>query len=108
MLGRRQGELIKYDLDTGEMIRDENGFAVKCEVGETGLLICEINQLNVFAGYVNNPQATEERFMHNVLKEGFDPSVVKNPLYFLNPDQDVYVELTPDRYAKIIDHTIKF
>lgn len=233
MLGRRQGEIIKYDLDTGEMIRDENGFAVKCEVGETGLLICEINELNVFSGYVNNPQATEEKLMHNVLKEGdcyfdsgdlvcmaennyfsfvdrmgdtfrwksenvstnqvsnvvnhfgqmedvnvygvqvpgmegrcgmaaiklldgevidwaklgaficeklpsyarpyfiriretidatnsfkqlktqlqkegFDPSVVKDPLYFLNPDLDVYVELTPERYAKIIDHTIKF
>lgn len=70
MLGRRQGEIIKYDLDTGEMIKDANGYAVKCDVGETGLLICEINDLNVFAGYVNNPEATAEKIMRNVLKDG--------------------------------------
>ena len=233
MLGRRQGEIIKCDLNTGEIIKDENGFAVKCDIGETGLLICEINDLNVFAGYVNNPQATEEKILRNVLKEGdcyfnsgdlvclaekdyfsfvdrlgdtfrwksenvstnqvsnevnrfgqmedvnvygvqvpgmegrcgmaavkllegavidwaklgafvaeklpsyarpyfirvrdtidatnsfkqmktqlqkegFDPSVVKDPLYFLDPDQCVYVPLTPELYAKIVDHTIKF
>jgi acyl-CoA synthetase (AMP-forming)/AMP-acid ligase II len=232
MLGMRQGEIIKYDLSTNEIVRDKNGFAVKCEVGETGLLICEINERNVFAGYVNNPQATEEKIMRNVMKEGdcyfdsgdlvclaendyfsfvdrmgdtyrwksenvstnqvsnlvnhfgqmedvnvygvqvpgmegrcgmaaikllegevidwvkfgafvceklpsyarpyfiriretidatnsfkqmktqlqkegFDPSIIKDPLYFLNSDQNVYVELTPELYAKIIDHTIK-
>lgn len=233
LLGRRQGEVIKYNLDADEITRDENGFAVKCNVGETGLLICEVNDLNVFAGYVNNPQATREKLMHNVLregdcyfnsgdlvclaeedyfsfvdrmgdtfrwksenvsttqvsnlvnqfgqmedvnvygvqvpgmegrcgmaaikllggetldwtklgafvceklpsyarpyfirlrdtidatnsfkqmktqlqKEGFDPSAINDPLYFLDPDQNVYVELTPERYARIIDHTIKF
>ncbi|NLW92654.1 MAG: long-chain-acyl-CoA synthetase [Syntrophomonadaceae bacterium] len=233
MLGRRQGEVIKFDLDTDEIIRDENGYAIKCSAGETGLLVCEVNDLNVFAGYVNNPQATTEKLMHNLLqegdcyfnsgdlvalaeddyfsfvdrmgdtfrwksenvsttqvsnlvnhfgqmedvnvygvqvpgmegrcgmaaikllegetldwaklgafvceklpsyarpyfirlrdtidatnsfkqvktqlqKEGFDPSVISDPLYFLDPDQNVYVELTPERYAKIVDHTIKF
>lgn len=70
LLGRRQGEIIKCDLNTGEIIKDENGYAVKCGIGETGLLICEINELNVFAGYVNNPEATEEKTLHNVLVEG--------------------------------------
>lgn len=233
MLGSRQGEVIKFDLETDEIVRDEHGFAVKCTVGETGLLICEINDLNVFAGYVNNPQATEEKLMHNVLQEGdcyfnsgdlvclaeddyfsfadrlgdtfrwksenvsttqvsnlvnqfgqmedvnvygvqvpgmegrcgmaaiklldgetidwsklgsfvceklpsfarpyfirvrdaidatnsfkqlktqlqqegFDPSVIKDPLYFLDPDLNIYVELTPELYTKIIDHSIMF
>ncbi|HQA08652.1 MAG TPA: long-chain-acyl-CoA synthetase, partial [Syntrophomonadaceae bacterium] len=233
MLGRRQGEIIKCDLETGEIIRDENGYAIKCEVGETGLLICEINELNVFAGYVNNPQATEEKILRNMFKEGdcyfnsgdlvclaendyfsfvdrlgdtfrwksenvsttqvsnvvnrfgqmedvnvygvkipgaegrcgmaavklldgevidwaklgafvcdnlpsyarpyfirvrstidatnsfkqvktqlqkegFDPNVIKDPLYFLHPEKNVYVELTPELYEQIIDHTIKF
>lgn len=233
MLGRRQGEIIKYDMETGEIVLDEKGFAVKCEIGETGLLICEINQLNVFAGYVNNQQATEEKIMHNVLKdgdcyfnsgdlvclaekdyfsfvdrmgdtfrwksenvstnqvsnvvnrygqmedvnvygvqvpgvegrcgmaaiklldgavidwaslgafvcenlpsyarpyfirlrdtidatnsfkqmktqlqkEGFDPSLISDPLYFLDPDSGAYVPLTQEIYTKIVNHTIKF
>ncbi|MFY9324801.1 MAG: AMP-binding protein, partial [Syntrophomonadaceae bacterium] len=233
MLGRRQGEIVKCDLETGELIRDENGYAIKCEVGETGLLLCEINELNVFAGYVNNPQATEEKTLRNVFKEGdcyfdsgdlvclaendyfsfldrlgdtfrwksenvsttqvsnvvnrygqmedvnvygvqipgmegrcgmaaikllggevidwaklgayvceqlpsyarpyfirlrdtidatnsfkqvktqlqkegFDPSVIKDPLYFLHPEKNVYVELTSELYEQIINHTIKF
>lgn len=233
MLGRRQGEIIKCDLNTGEILKDENGFAMKCGIGETGLLICEINQLNVFAGYVNNPKATEDKIIHNVLqagdcyfdsgdlvclgekdyfsfvdrmgdtfrwksenvstnqvsnvvnrfgqmedvnvygvqvpgmegrcgmaavkmlegevidwarlgafvcenlpsyarpyfirvrdtidatnsfkqmkqqlqKEGFDPSIISDPLYFLDPEQKVYIPLVPELYAKIVDHTIQF
>ena len=233
MLGRRQGEIIKYDLDKDEIVLDENGFAIKCDIGETGLLICEINQLNVFAGYVNNPQATEEKIMRNVLqegdcyfnsgdlvclgekdyfsfvdrmgdtfrwksenvstnqvsnvvnrfgqmedvnvygvqvpgvegrcgmaaiklldgaaidwaklgafvcanlpsyarpyfirlrdtidatnsfkqmktqlqKEGFDPSTINDPLYFLDPEKGIYVQLTPELYKEIVNHTINF
>lgn len=70
MAGMRQGEVIRYDFDNEEIVQDENGFAVKCEPGETGLLICEINDLNRFAGYVNNPEATEEKIMRNVLRQG--------------------------------------
>jgi acyl-CoA synthetase (AMP-forming)/AMP-acid ligase II len=41
-------------------------------------------------------------------KEGFDPSVIKDPLYFLHPEKNVYVELIPELYEQIINHTIKF
>ena len=41
-------------------------------------------------------------------KEGFDPSVIKDPLYFLHPDKNIYVELTPELYDQIVNHTIKF
>ncbi|MGE5372413.1 MAG: long-chain-acyl-CoA synthetase [Solirubrobacterales bacterium] len=233
MLGRRQGEVAKYDLDAGELVRDEHGRAIKCGVGETGLLLCEINPLNVFAGYVNNPQATEEKMIRNVFqegdcyfnsgdlvrlaekdyisfvdrlgdtyrwksenvstnqvsdvvnrfgqmedvnvygvrvpgverrcgmaaiklldgavidlaklgafvcqnlptyarpyfirlrdtldatnsfkqmktqlqKEGFNPSTIKDPLYFLDPEQNTYIAITPELYAKIVDQRVKF
>ncbi|MGE5390202.1 MAG: long-chain-acyl-CoA synthetase [Deltaproteobacteria bacterium] len=68
--GMRQGEVIKYDLDEDVIVRNEKGFAVKCEQGDIGLLVCEINQLNVFAGYVNNPEATEAKIMRDVLAPG--------------------------------------
>lgn len=68
--GMRQGEIVRYDLEKDEIVRDENGWAVKCQPGETGLLLCEINELNRFAGYVNNPEATEAKILRNVFREG--------------------------------------
>ena len=41
-------------------------------------------------------------------REGFDPNVIKDPLYFLHPEKNVYVELTPELYEKIVSHEIKF
>lgn len=74
----RQGEIVKYDLEEDEIVRDENGWAVKVQPGETGLLLCEINELNKFAGYVNNPTATEEKILRNVFRP--------NDMYFNSGD----------------------
>jgi len=68
--GLRQGEIVKWDFEKEEMIRGENNHAVKCDPGEMGLLVCEINALNSFAGYVNNPAATEAKMLRNLLAEG--------------------------------------
>ncbi|MGE5405296.1 MAG: long-chain-acyl-CoA synthetase [Candidatus Saccharibacteria bacterium] len=68
--GMRQGEVAKYDIENDEIVRDANGFALKCDVGETGLLLCEINELNKFAGYVNNPEATQAKILHDVFNKG--------------------------------------
>ncbi len=70
LAGMRQGEIIKYDFDNEVILKDANGYAIKCEPGETGLLVCEINEINGFAGYVNNPEATEEKILRNLLREG--------------------------------------
>jgi citronellyl-CoA synthetase len=70
LAGMRQGEIVRYDFLDDHIETDESGWAVKCQPGETGLLLCEINELNRFAGYVNNPQATEEKIRRNVFREG--------------------------------------
>ncbi|MGE5380424.1 MAG: long-chain-acyl-CoA synthetase [Methylocystaceae bacterium] len=67
---QRQGEIVRYDFVNDEILRDAAGFAQKAEAGETGLLLCEINDLNRFAGYVNNPEATGAKIMHNIFREG--------------------------------------
>jgi len=67
---QRQGEIARYDLDNDKLVTDKNGFAQRVAVGETGLLLCEINDLNRFAGYVNNPEATEDKIMRNVFQHG--------------------------------------
>lgn len=68
--GFRQGEIIKWDFENECIIRDENDRAIKCNPGETGLLICEINDRNPFAGYVNNPSATEAKILCDLLTDG--------------------------------------
>lgn len=70
LAGMRQGEVVRYDFIEDHIETDANGWAVKCQSGETGLLLCEINELNRFAGYVNNPKATEEKIRRNVFREG--------------------------------------
>lgn len=70
LAGMRQGEVVRYDFIEDHIETDANGWAVKCQPGETGLLLCEINELNQFAGYVNNPTATQEKIRTDVFREG--------------------------------------
>lgn len=90
--GMRQGEVVCYDFENDEILRDENGFAVKCKSGETGLLLCEINELNRFAGYVNNPEATAAKIRYNVFAE--------NDEYF---DSGDLVKVHDNDYISFVD-----
>lgn len=44
----------------------------------------------------------------NLQKEGIDPNVIKDPLYFLDPRKNTYVPLTAELYEEIINHKIAF
>jgi len=68
--GLRQGEIIRWEFEKESIVRDEQNHAVKCLPGEIGLLVCEINARNPFAGYVNNPEATEAKILHNLFEDG--------------------------------------
>ncbi len=61
--------IVKYDIDEDIAIRDENGFLQKIKVGQTGLLLGELSELNPFAGYTDK-QATESKILRNVFQEG--------------------------------------
>lgn len=92
LAGMRQGEVVKYDLENEKILRNAEGYAIKCKPGETGLLVCEINELNVFAGYVNNPEATEKKILRNLFKEGDQ--------YF---DSGDLVQLHENEYISFVD-----
>jgi len=66
----RQGEVVKYDYKNNQLKRNEANQAIKCTVGEAGLLICEINKYNHFYPYINDPEATEKALFLNVFQEG--------------------------------------
>src|SRR6185312_12253813 len=42
-----------------------------------------------------------------LVKEGFDPSAIPNPIFWLDPASGAYERLTPERYADIIADRIK-
>lgn len=69
VIGIRIGEVVQYDVENERILTGENGKPILCKPGETGLLICEINFRAAFAGYVNNPIATEAKILRNVFAE---------------------------------------
>jgi fatty-acyl-CoA synthase len=44
---------------------------------------------------------------HLLMREGFDPSIVDDPLYFRDPQSDEYRPLDADAYARIADGKIR-
>ena len=56
--------LVKYDVDADEPIRDENGHFQKVNSGEAGLLLIQISDETIFAGYTDK-QATEKKIFRN-------------------------------------------
>jgi fatty-acyl-CoA synthase len=43
----------------------------------------------------------------DLVREGFNPIVIADPLYFLDPDTGRYERLTPQRYADIVEGRVK-
>jgi len=43
----------------------------------------------------------------DLVREGFDPSTIADPIYFLDPDSGRYELLTPRRYAEIVEGRVK-
>ncbi|PKM76689.1 MAG: hypothetical protein CVU90_10915 [Firmicutes bacterium HGW-Firmicutes-15] len=92
LAGMHQGEVVRYDPLSDEMVFDEYGRAIKCTPGEAGILIGEINELNVFMGYLNEPEASDARLLKNVFQEG--------DLYFNSGD---LVKLHINEYISFVD-----
>lgn len=66
----RPYEIIKYDVEKDEPVRDASGRCVRVAKGETGLLISKITATNPFTGYAGDASLTEKKRLHNVFKKG--------------------------------------
>ncbi|KAK0405811.1 hypothetical protein QR680_018212 [Steinernema hermaphroditum] len=58
--------LYQADLETGELLRDDEGRAIPCKPGETGVLVCKLRRKDPilqFEGYID-PKDTEKRIVH--------------------------------------------
>jgi fatty-acyl-CoA synthase len=66
--------LVKFDVDAGEPVRDENGLCVRCAVNEAGEALGKLvdDPANIgshFEGYATEA-ATEKKILRNVFKPG--------------------------------------
>ncbi|NXW92906.1 S27A6 protein, partial [Alopecoenas beccarii] len=63
-------DLIKYDFEKDEPIRNKHGWCEKVKKGEAGLLISKVNTKNPFFGYAGNKRHTEKKLLCEVFKKG--------------------------------------
>lgn len=63
-------DLIKYDFQKDEPIRNEQGWCSNVKKGEPGLLVSRVNAQNPFFGYVGNRKHTEKKLLCDVFKKG--------------------------------------
>lgn len=65
-------DLIKCDEETGEPIRNEEGFCMRCEYGEAGVFVGKISPNHParnFSGY-SDKKASEKKILRDVFKTG--------------------------------------
>lgn len=62
-------EIVLYDVDRDEPVRDDKGFLVRAPRGGVGLLISEIDDRNAFDGYTDKA-ATEKKILRDVFARG--------------------------------------
>lgn len=61
--------LVKYDKDTEQPVRGPDGFMIKADVGEPGLLIGKVTKATPFVGYTQK-EKTEAALLRDVFKKG--------------------------------------
>ncbi|KAM9124880.1 long-chain fatty acid transport protein 2 isoform 2-T2 [Pangshura tecta] len=82
-------ELIKYDVEKDEPVRDENGYCIRVPTGEAGLLICKITPLSPFTGYAGAKSQTEKKKLTNVFQKG-DLYFNSGDLLIVDQDNFIY------------------
>lgn len=63
-------DLIKYDFQKDEPIRNEQGWCSHVQKGEPGLLISRVNEKNPFFGYAGHKKHTEKKLLRDVFRRG--------------------------------------
>lgn len=62
--------LIRYDVTTGEPIRDTQGHCVATSPGEPGLLVAPVSQQSPFLGYAGGPELAQGKLLQDVFRPG--------------------------------------
>ncbi|KAF3821504.1 long-chain fatty acid transport protein 6 isoform X2 [Mirounga leonina] len=81
-------DLVKYDFQKDEPIRNKQGWCLRVKKGEPGLLISRVNEKNPFFGYTGSKKHTEKKLLCDVFKKG---DVYFNTGDLLVQDQDNFL-----------------
>ncbi|NXN67347.1 S27A2 synthetase, partial [Himantopus himantopus] len=84
-------ELIKYNVEEDEPIRDERGLCIRVSPGETGLLVIKITKNTPFHGYAGDSQKTEKKVLRNVLVKG-DAFFNSGDLLMMDHEKFIYFQ----------------
>lgn len=60
--------IVKYDIEEDAPLRDDKGFMIPVQPGDSGLLITEVNDKQPFEGYTDE-DATNSKLLRNVFKK---------------------------------------
>ncbi|KAM9311847.1 LOW QUALITY PROTEIN: long-chain fatty acid transport protein 2-like [Gastrophryne carolinensis] len=67
---KRPFELIEYDVEKSEPVRDASGFCIKVAKGQTGLSISKVTSSTPFNGYAGDESLTEKKRLRDVFEKG--------------------------------------
>ncbi|NXV04164.1 S27A2 synthetase, partial [Cettia cetti] len=84
-------ELIRYDVEQDEPMRDERGLCVPVGPGETGLLVVKITSNTPFHGYAGDAHKTEKKILRNVLAKG-DAFFNSGDLLMMDHERFIYFQ----------------
>ena len=68
--GFRQGEVVHCDPDSGQVLRNEEGWVIPCAEGDQGVLLCTLNEYNTFTGYIGDPEASQTKLVKDAMQCG--------------------------------------
>ncbi|SHG69225.1 fatty-acyl-CoA synthase [Thermosyntropha lipolytica DSM 11003] len=68
--GEKQAEVVRYNEETDDFARDEEGRLIRCSAGEAGILLLKVDEYENFEGYINNFEETEYRLLKNIWENG--------------------------------------
>uniref|UniRef100_A0A8D3CQW4 long-chain-fatty-acid--CoA ligase n=1 Tax=Scophthalmus maximus TaxID=52904 RepID=A0A8D3CQW4_SCOMX len=63
-------ELLRYDPQSYEPIREDSGRCTPAQIGEPGILVAPLTAINQFLGYAGNKVQSEKKLLRDVFKAG--------------------------------------
>ncbi|NXO26306.1 S27A2 synthetase, partial [Cisticola juncidis] len=84
-------ELVRYNVEEDEPVRDERGLCIPVRPGETGLLVIKITSNTPFHGYAGDSQKTEKKILRDVLAKG-DVYFNSGDLLMMDSERFIYFQ----------------